>query len=443
MKRKTGHICTPFINLLTKTAIIPVLLVLLFSADSEAMSFRIGSYNVENLFDLTYEGTEYKEYIPNGSFKWNRDMFTTKTSNIAKAISGLEADVVALQEIESKKALSFLCDKLRRLNCIYPYAEIADAKSTPVKCAILSRFPIIEQKEIWVDHEFARNILQVTLDISGKPLIVFVNHWKSKRGPESMRVAYAKALKSEIDRLEHDSDFVLVGDFNSNYNEYKTFRKSRSLNDTSGITGINHILRTVKGLEMINEKTMAEMPGGEYLYNLWLEIDKSRRWSYIYSGRKGSPDNMIVSRGLYGKRGISYIDNSFDKFDADYLLKDGRVYRWQRAERGRGRHLGRGFSDHLPIFASFSTDPIPSESRADLTKSDPSLEVEKDGSSLGLVDLNKATAQELQAIKGIGPVLSKRIIAKRPYKAIEDLLQVKGIGPKRFERLRTHFMVNH
>ncbi|MDY6878730.1 MAG: helix-hairpin-helix domain-containing protein [Thermodesulfobacteriota bacterium] len=442
LKRKPIHTPISLSHLLKKTVMLSLLFVLLFNADTEAASFRIGSYNVENLFDLRYDGTEYKEYIPNNHFHWNRDMYTTKTENIARVIHGMAADIVALQEVESERALSFLRDRLRRVRCLYPYMEIADAKPTPVKCAVLSKFPILEKKEIDVDHESARNILQITLDINGTPLVLFVNHWKSKRGPESMRVSYARALRQEIDRLPRDSDFVLLGDFNSNYNEYKTLQKSPSLNNTSGITGINHVLGTIKDLELVDEKTIKNVTTNEHLYNLWLELDKSRRWSYIYSGRRGSPDNMIVSKSLYDKIGLSYTNDSFDKLEADYLFKKGRIYRWQRAERGMGRHLGRGFSDHLPIFASFSTDPIRSESRANRHSSNPPLKATQGESSSTLVDLNKATAEQLEAIKGIGPVLSQRIIAGRPYKSIEDLLRVRGIGPKRLKRLRARFVID-
>lgn len=37
------------------------------------------------------------------------------------------------------------------------------------------------------------------------------------------------------------------------------------------------------------------------------------------------------------------------------------------------------------------------------------------------VDLNKATAAELEKLPGIGPSLSKKIIAARPYKSVSDL----------------------
>ena len=52
------------------------------------------------------------------------------------------------------------------------------------------------------------------------------------------------------------------------------------------------------------------------------------------------------------------------------------------------------------------------------------------------VNLNTATLQELKALPGIGPVIAERIIAARPFDSVNDLIEVKGIGEKRLERLR-------
>ena len=58
----------------------------------------------------------------------------------------------------------------------------------------------------------------------------------------------------------------------------------------------------------------------------------------------------------------------------------------------------------------------------------------------GLVDINRATAEELDGLPGIGPVLARRIVEFRerhgPFALVEDLLEVPGIGPRILERLR-------
>ena len=429
-----------YVNRYMKTIIVSILFISLCCITSiEAKTFKVATYNLENLFDLTRDGTEYREYIPNTDYGWTKEIANIKYTNIARVMKDLGGDIVALQEVESKKALIALLHKLKDFGVDYPYLEIADLKATPVKCAVLSKFPIVEKEEIPVDNKIARNILKITLDIDGNRLILFINHWKSKRGPESMRIAYAKKLKREIDKLKEDVDFILIGDFNSNYNEYKTFRNSGRLNDTDGITGINHILRTIKDSQMVNEKMLTKQDANDYLYNLWLEVSKRRRWSYNFFGKKGSPDNIIVSKGLYDNKGISYSDNSFNKFQANYLFKRKAVYRWQRAKRGKGRHLGRGYSDHLPIFAYFSTEPFLFKKSDTVSNDIAPFKLKKKISPQALLNPNTAGKEELMSINGIGPVLSERIIAGRPYKTVDDLLKVKGIGPKKLENIRPYF----
>src|SRR5262245_40122712 len=52
------------------------------------------------------------------------------------------------------------------------------------------------------------------------------------------------------------------------------------------------------------------------------------------------------------------------------------------------------------------------------------------------VDLNRATVEELASLDGVGRKLAERIIAGRPFRVVDDVLRVRGIGRKRMERLR-------
>jgi competence protein ComEA len=55
------------------------------------------------------------------------------------------------------------------------------------------------------------------------------------------------------------------------------------------------------------------------------------------------------------------------------------------------------------------------------------------------VDVNRASAAELEAVPGIGPVLAQRILALRAergrFASLAELKQVKGIKDKRLARL--------
>lgn len=61
------------------------------------------------------------------------------------------------------------------------------------------------------------------------------------------------------------------------------------------------------------------------------------------------------------------------------------------------------------------------------------------------IDVNHATAAELRNLPGIGPTLSQRIIETReqkPFRSVDDLRRVRGIGVKTLERLRPRVVVD-
>jgi hypothetical protein len=53
------------------------------------------------------------------------------------------------------------------------------------------------------------------------------------------------------------------------------------------------------------------------------------------------------------------------------------------------------------------------------------------------VSVNRATVAELAAVKGLPKTVAAAIVAGRPYRSLDDLVQVKGIGPKMLLKLRS------
>ncbi|MDY6821263.1 MAG: endonuclease, partial [Deferribacterota bacterium] len=339
-----------------------ILLNILIPLNLIATTFKVATYNVENLFDLYYNNREYPEYIPFTGFRWNEDTFHKKINNIAKVLCDLDADIVALQEIESPYVLNTLVKKINEKGCKnYKYKSIVDDNyKIPIRSAILSTFPIVESSDINIEGDY-RDILKVTVKINDAKLLIYVNHWPSKRYPESHRVYTARKLLEDLKNLKKGTDYIILGDFNSNYNEYLTFRYNRlfnKLNNTKGITGINHILKTVEGGQLVDKFFIINRDYPFYHYNLWLELPKHERYSYIFRNRKETPDNIILSPYLFDNKSISYIDRSFNVFKKSYLFKDSEIFRWQRAKSGKAWHLGKGYSDHLPIYANFNDKPF-------------------------------------------------------------------------------------
>jgi competence protein ComEA len=67
------------------------------------------------------------------------------------------------------------------------------------------------------------------------------------------------------------------------------------------------------------------------------------------------------------------------------------------------------------------------------------------GSSIGLININTASATELETLSGIGEVLAATIIEYReqngPFATVDDLMDVSGIGPATLEEIREQVTV--
>jgi len=61
------------------------------------------------------------------------------------------------------------------------------------------------------------------------------------------------------------------------------------------------------------------------------------------------------------------------------------------------------------------------------------------------VNLNTATSEQLQQVPGIGPVTAGKILQMRktygPFKSVDDLLAIRGLGAKRLEKMRKYLTV--
>lgn len=385
--------------------------------------FTIVSYNVENFFDQNDEdrNADYGDYRLHKNHKgqWSnygdkvfydgRKMSFTeaKAQNIRKALTALSPEgpeVVGLVEVESRHALDTLLHATKDLG--YKFAQFSEWPSDSPKPAmgmgVLSKFPITSWSLLtpkFVQHkdtpatstdstltqqgrkksrnDTPRSVLKVTLDVYGHPLLVYVNHWKSKAGPESKRIAYAEAVQKDLDqvlKVNPRTDFVLLGDFNSEYNEAVILTDEH--NDTNGTTGINHVLKTQGDeLAVANART-------PYLkYDLHYEIDPDRRRSAWHPGFNWSSlDHIIIGPGLYDQQGVTYVDGSFDIPQPEHPLvemlfnQQGKTKRWMARREGPfTRHSVGGFSDHLPIYARFriaseqndSVIPLPNAGKPD------------------------------------------------------------------------------
>ena len=292
------------------------------------LEFKVATYNLENLFDAKKEGNEYKEYTP-GSHGWDEGMMEKKIAHLARVIKDMDADIIALMEVENKEVLQKLNLALGEKR--YPYLFYPQKKPrVSIETALMSRFPIEKTSTLSLKDQ-ARGIHKVSLLVDTYLLDVYLNHWPAMPEREDERMEYAQTLRRALLASAHKESIVL-GDFNSPLEIQK--------NDWGRALGSLFYHGDVK------------IP----ISNLWYELLPHKRYSHVYGKKRSALDHIIISKTLEDGKAIEYTKGSFTPFSQAYMLEnDGSPKRWQMTEKGRGNHLGIGFSDHLPLTAIFHT----------------------------------------------------------------------------------------
>jgi endonuclease/exonuclease/phosphatase family metal-dependent hydrolase len=201
----------------------------------QARAVRLAAYNTLNLFD------EVDDPALQGEF----DDIKTPTprercANLAIAIRAIDADIVALEEVESLEALTWFRDTFLK-DAGYTHLASKDAGYyRGVEQSVMSRFPIVDSR-VWlnepldhVDREgpgwaaipddqknivFQRSPLMVTVKINDDyELTVFAVHHKAGREFNWHREAEALRIVEILGEIQEQSptrNIIVMGDFNA------------------------------------------------------------------------------------------------------------------------------------------------------------------------------------------------------------------------------------
>ena len=104
-------------------------------------------------------------------------------------------------------------------------------------------------------------------------------------------------------------------------------------------------------------------------------------------------------------------------------------------------NLAQKLSDEAVIYVAKEGEDVPA-----LGSSESSATSSAPAEKTGKVHLNRATESELQTVSGIGQKRAQDIVAYReangPFRSVDDLKNVSGIGEKTLEKLRDAFTVD-
>lgn len=299
-------------------------------------SLSILSYNVENLFDATVRGTEYRDFLPETG--WDSETMHERLRSVARAVTSLPAypDVLALVEIESEEVVERLADQ-HLVDGLYRYRAFARAPAGAVGVAVLSRVPLGAPRVLQPRPEpGATDRPMLEVDVDGVTLIVV--HWKSRRGgtaeTEARRVAAARLLSvrvADLSAADPARPILVAGDFNTHLGI-----AGEAPHDPFSATG-PRALRWAP----FDGPAILDLDDGP-LWNTW-ELAPAPG-TYRYDGRWERIDGFLASQSLRdGPWRVAAVQALCPEAACDEM---GRPI---SARRG-------GVSDHLPVLLSLEHD---------------------------------------------------------------------------------------
>ena len=301
--------------------------------------FTFVELNCENLFDCRHDSLKNDtEFLPDGSYHWTRIRYWRKLNRVGQTIiaCGVKGqswqlpDMVALCEVENDSVLHDLTRRSLLRNARYDYVMTCSPDERGIDVALVYSpfsFRLIRSHSVRVepikDMRPTRDILYASGVIaSGDTLHVIVAHLPSRRGGERhsrpFRMAAADRVAAVVDSVYNvakDAKIIIAGDFND-------YANSASVRMLCG-----------KRLKDIS----AEATGRN-----------GAKGTYRYQGEWGSLDHILVSESLARNVVHCYVN------DASFLVEPDEKYGGVKPRRNYlGPRYQNGFSDHLPLVATF------------------------------------------------------------------------------------------
>ena len=309
--------------------------------------YGIGFYNLENLFDTCHDvGKNDYDFLPDGSYKWNKLKYEKKLHNMAYALADMGTDklpigcaVIGVSEVENSRALDDLVAQPELAQRGYKYAHIEGPDRRGVDCAMLynpALFTLRDVKlhpyipELEKDSAFyTRGFLEVSGVLAGEPLTVIVCHWPSRFSGSFYRESAGRQVKVIKDSIMHankKNKVIVMGDLNDD-------PQNLSLKELGA-----------KG-------KLEEVEKGD-MFNPWWKILDSGTGTLSYQGSWNLFDQIILSHNLVDTKStrdyshLTYYQCQIQR--RDYLLQSEGQYKGSPKRTTAGGVWLDGYSDHLP-----------------------------------------------------------------------------------------------
>ncbi len=325
----------------------------LISQNSKSNQGLIGFYNLENLFDtIDAPDINDEEFTPKGPRLWNSAKYFDKLTNMSSVISQIGTNlnpdglaILGVSEIENRNVVEDLISQPKLKNRNYHIIHFDSYDNRGIDLALIyspKYFSPTHAKPVPVKiydgtkQIFTRDILVVSGLLMGEQVTFMVNHWPSRRGGESLtnpwRISAASECRKIADSLltiNPDSRIVIMGD----------------LNDEPTSPSVKNYIKTSGNLKKLKQGEM---------FNTMEHFFVRGIGTLAYKDAWGLFDQIIISDGWIrdSKKGLVF-EKSFI-FNKEFLLQKTGKYKGYPLRTFNGNEYAYGFSDHLPVFISFT-----------------------------------------------------------------------------------------
>ena len=315
-------------------------------------NFRIGFYNVENLFDtINIDGKADEEFTPKSKKKWNTKRYFKKLNDLAKVVDGMNYPaILGLCEVENAAVLKDFIAETSLKNHDYNYIHFESPDFRGIDVAMIYQenvFQILESETIEINFPKSiigeekyttREILHMTGIFSKKDTLhIYVNHFPSRRGglkaSEPKRTYVAEQLMKSVNGVyskNKNANILLMGDFNDEPEN-------------------NSIKKTIGAKSLTSTQTKCSF------INCSAKLDFIKKGTYNYRGNWNMLDQIIVSNTMLQKDGKLKI-GEFQIFQKEWMMYKSDKYGMTPNRTYGGPNYYGGYSDHLPVFVELRID---------------------------------------------------------------------------------------
>ena len=286
-------------------------------------TFTVATWNMGTFFDSREDGGEYEGWKKSDG--WNDEKYRQRVKKTVMYMASnlRDADLIILEEVESRDVLvSLLEEGLKREGYLY-YGISSDEKDMSV--AFISRIKPASVSFLFTPS--SRAMINLTFLIEGEEICVIGVHLRSriKEENDSVRMEELSFLRDEAEKC--DVPLIILGDFNSDpiIHSHEMGRNYSAILPLTGDGSVSY---------------------GGTLFSPYIDYASPLEGgTYYYEGQWERLDNILLNSFFFDGEGMEYKES--------VIVKGAETSDYSGLPLKYDKSTGIGLSDHFALMARF------------------------------------------------------------------------------------------